>query len=52
MSLELELQMVVSCHVGGWELNPHPLQEVQVLLNAETSLQTFIVSFLKHDLTM
>ncbi|KAM7328484.1 hypothetical protein ACRRTK_012576 [Alexandromys fortis] len=38
-SLELELQTVVSCHVGAWELNLGPLGEQSVLLTTEPSLQ-------------
>ena len=37
-SLELELQAVVSCHVGDWELNPGPWQEQPVLIITEPSL--------------
>lgn len=36
--LELELQMLVSGHVGA--RNPGPLEERQGLLTAESSLQT------------
>jgi hypothetical protein len=38
-SLELKLQMRVSCHVGCWELNLGPLKEQPKLLTAEPSLQ-------------
>ena len=34
--LGLELQTIVTCHVGAWELNPGPLEE-QVFLTAEVS---------------
>jgi hypothetical protein len=38
--LELKLQTVVSCHVGGcWEWNLGPLEEQPVLFTAEPSLQ-------------
>lgn len=37
---ELELQMVVSCHLyGSWELNPDSLEERQVFLTIELSYQ-------------
>jgi hypothetical protein len=36
--LELQLQMVVSHCVGGWELTPGPLQERQMLLTSKPSL--------------
>jgi hypothetical protein len=36
---EIVLQMFVSCQVGPWELNPSPLQEPQVFLTTEPSLQ-------------
>lgn len=35
--LELELQVVVSCHVAAWELNLGPVQEQPVLLAAKPS---------------
>ena len=42
--LGLELKMVVSHHVGAWELNLGLLQEQPVLLPVETSsLQLFLV---------
>jgi hypothetical protein len=44
--LELELQTVVSCHVGCWESNKGPLGEQPVLLTSEPSLQ-FSALFLK-----
>jgi hypothetical protein len=33
--LDLELQMVVSCHVGAGNLTPDALQEQQFLLTTE-----------------
>ena len=43
-SLELELQTVVSCHVGaGNRTNPGPLEEQSVPLTTEFSLQTPVV---------
>jgi hypothetical protein len=36
--LELEFQLVVNRPIYVWELNPDPLQEVRVLLNAQLSL--------------
>ena len=44
--LELELQTVVSCHCGSWELNLSPLEEQPVLLVTEKSLQPH-AAFLK-----
>ena len=38
-ALAPELQGVVSCHNGFWELNPGALQTQQVLLTTEPSLQ-------------
>lgn len=35
--LEVELQVVVSCHVECWKTNPGHLQEKQVLLTAGPS---------------
>lgn len=35
--LELELQMLVSCYVGNWELNAGSLQEQPVALIMEPS---------------
>jgi hypothetical protein len=37
--LELELQMVLSCHVGAWELNPGSPEEHTLLLTTEPPLQ-------------
>jgi hypothetical protein len=39
-TLELELQSIVSCHVGDWELNPGPLEEQPVLLTPEPYFQS------------
>jgi len=44
---ELELQMVVS-HEMVWKLNAGPLQEPQVLLTTEPSLQPHAVFFYVH----
>jgi hypothetical protein len=44
--LKLELQMAVSCHVGCWEPNFGPLQELQMLLTTESTLQPLNTSFL------
>lgn len=41
-SLELELGVVVSYHVGAGKLNLGPLEEQQVLLTAKPSLQAQI----------
>jgi hypothetical protein len=43
---ELQLRIVVSHH-GCWELNPVPLEEQQVLLMAEPSLQPLTSSFVR-----
>ena len=44
--LELELQTVVSCHVGYWELNPYPLEEQSMQLTTEpSSLQSSATRF-------
>lgn len=37
-ALELELQTVVSCHLGCWELGPGPLEEQLMLLITEPPL--------------
>ena len=42
-SLGLELQMLVSA-IRCWELNPGPLEEQQVLLTNEPSLQSLVWS--------
>lgn len=46
-SLELELLVVVSCHVGGWNLNPDDLGKQPVLCITELFLQPAISSSLK-----
>jgi len=37
--LELELQIVVSCHVGAGNLSPGTVEEQPVFLTTEPSLQ-------------
>jgi len=41
--LELELWMVVSHQYGNWDKNPGPVQEQQVLLTTESSLQPLLL---------
>jgi hypothetical protein len=45
--LEPELQVVVSCPCGCWELNLSPLEEQQVLLPIELYLQFLQFDFKK-----
>ena len=47
----ISLQMVVSHHVGCWELNSGPLEEQSVLLTTEPALQPCLrvsVALIKH----
>jgi hypothetical protein len=45
----LELQTILSCHMGGWwELNPRPLKEQQVSLTTEEPHQLLYWSFTQH----
>ena len=48
-SLELELQITVSCHVGAGKLNLVP-QEKQVLLTTEPSFHPSLLLFLRQGL--
>ena len=45
--LELELQMILTCHMGAGELNLGPLQMSSVLITTEPSLQLQLKSCLK-----
>lgn len=38
LQMDLELQIVVSHHVGCWEHNLHPLEDQQVHLTTEPSI--------------
>ena len=44
-TLELELQTVVSSHVGARNMNSGPLEEQPLLLTTEPSLQPNILNF-------
>ena len=48
--LELELQTVVSCHLGAG--NPGSLEEQTVLLTTELTLQAPPLYFLRHGFSL